>query len=142
MTIQHKVTGRASSVPAGLAVGAVVSVLVTTAICMIGGWMIGSEMIAQDKIGYCSITALLASAIVGSIVAAKKIQRKRLLIALASGGIYYAVLVAATIVFFDGEFQGMGVTFITVLIGTLVPVLLSNRRLNRRPAGRCKKIRR
>ena len=124
--MQHKVTGRASSIPAGLLTGALVSILMTVMICIIGGWMIGSEMIEQNKIGYCSITALLASAILGSMVASKKVQRKRFLITLASGGIYYALLVAVTIIFFDGSFQGMGVTLITVLIGVVVSVLISN----------------
>lgn len=140
--MQRKVTGRASSIPAGLAAGAAVSILMTALVCIIGGWMIGAEMMEQNKIGYCSITALLASAILGSMVAGNKIQRKRLLISLASGGIYYAILVAVTIVFFDGSFQGMGVTLITVMIGVLASVLLQNGRQKARTGGRRKKMNR
>lgn len=140
--MQNKVTGRASSIPAGLAVGALISILVTVGICVIGGWMIGSEMMEQNKIGYCSITALLASSILGSMVASKKVQRKRLLVTLVSGGIYYAVLVAITIIFFDGSFQGMGVTFITVLVGVLVSALLPNGSRKARTGSRLKKIHR
>lgn len=140
--MQNKVTGRASSIPAGLAVGALISILVTVGICVIGGWMIGCEMMEQNKIGYCSITALLASSILGSMVASKKVQRKRLLITLVSGGIYYAVLVAITIIFFDGSFQGMGVTFITVLVGVLVSALLPNGSRKARTGSRLKKIHR
>lgn len=142
MTTQHKVTGRASSVPAGLAAGAMVSILVTAVICVISGWMIGSEMIEQNKIGYCSITALIASAILGSMVASKKVQRKRFLISMASGGIYYAILAAVTIIFFDGSFQGMGVTFLTIMIGVLASALFSNRGRSAGFSRRRKKIHR
>ena len=88
--------------------------------------MIGAEIISQDKIGYCSITALLVSATIGSMTAWKKIKRHRLAVSLASAGVYYAILVAITIVFFDGKFQGLGVTLITILLGALASVLIAN----------------
>lgn len=142
MTIQQKATGRASSIPAGLAAGAAVSVLVTLAVCMIGGWMIGSEMIPQEQTGYCAITALLASVILGSMAACKKTRRKKLAVCLSSAGIYYAILVAITIIFFDGSFQGMGVTLVTVVIGSLIALLLTNRGEKRSSGKRMKKIHR
>ena len=142
MTTRHKVTGRASSVPAGLAAGALVSILMTAIICIIGGWMIGSEMIEQNKIGYFSITALISSSILGSVVASKKVQRKQFLITLASGGIYFAILTAVTIIFFRGSFRGMGVTFLTVMIGTLASALLTIRGQKARIGRQHKKIHR
>ena len=127
MGVQQKATGRASSIPAGLAMGAAVSILTTAVICLIGGWMIGSEMISQEQIGYCSLTALLASAVMGSTAAWKRIKRKRLMVCLTSGGIYFLILAGITIVFFDGRFEGLGVTFLTILVGVVIPVLLTNR---------------
>ena len=126
MVTQQKATGRATSIPAGLAAGAGVSVLMTGIICILGGWMIGSEIISQEHIGYCAITALLISAIMGSIVAWKKARRKRLIISLACGIIYYLILAGFTIVFFDGSFRGLGVTLITILAGSVISVLLTN----------------
>ena len=126
MTTQHKAHGRASSMPWGLAAGAAVSTVVTMMICMIGAWLIGAEIMSQQQIGYCSILALLMGAILGAITAWKKIQRQKLMVCLLSGGVYYAILAAITIVFFDGGFQGMGVTFVTVLIGCAAAVLLTN----------------
>ena len=140
MGVQHKATGRASSIPTGLATGAAVSILVTAVVCMIGGWMISKEMIGQEQIGYCSITALLASAFLGGMAAWKKVQRKKLLISLASGGIYFVILAAFTIVFFDGKFQGLGVTLITILLGATIPILLTNERAKSRGGKWRKKI--
>ena len=127
MVTQQKATGRALSIPAGLAAGAAVSLLMTFAICLLGGWMIGSELISQQAIGYCSIVALLASVIFGSITAWKKIRRKRLLVCVASAVVYFMILTLITLLFFDGGYKGMGVTFITVLMGAAVSVLVTDR---------------
>ena len=126
MVTQKKATGRASSIPAGLALGAAASILSTAIICMIGSWMIGEEIIRQEQIGYCSIITLIASSMTGSLIAWRKIRRKRLLVSFASGLIYYLILIAITVVFFDGQFQGLGVTLITIIIGVNVTILLTN----------------
>ena len=123
--MQHKATGRASSIPAGLAVGAAVSIIMTGVVCGIGGWLISAEMLSQDMIGYCALTALLISAMMGSISAWKKIRCKRFAVSLASGGMYFLVLSGITIFFFNGEFTGLVVTLITIMIGSIIPVLLS-----------------
>ena len=123
--MQHKATGRASSIPAGLAVGADVSIIMTGVVCGIGGWLISAEMLSQDMIGYCALTALLISAMMGSITAWKKIRCKRFAVSLASGGMYFLVLSGITIFFFNGEFTGLVVTLITIMIGSIIPVLLS-----------------
>ena len=140
MGVQNKATGRASSIPAGLAAGAAVSILVTAVICLLGGWMIGSEIISQEQIGYCAIAALLVSAIMGSNTAWKKIRRKRLIVSLASGGIYYLILVAITIALFDGGFQGLGVTLVVILVGTVLPILIRKGEGKSKTGKRRKKI--
>ena len=140
MVTQQKATGRASSIPAGLAAGAAVSILMTLLICLIGGWMIGSELISQQQIGYCSIVALLTSAILGSLTAWKKIRRKRLLVCMVSGLAYFVILAIITLIFFDGGYQGMGVTLITILVGAAVSVLLTDRPVKSKTGKRRKKI--
>ena len=123
--MQHKATGRASSIPVGLAMGAMVSIIMTGVVCGIGGWLISAEMLSQDMIGYCALTALLTSAMMGSITAWKKIRCKRFAVSLASGGIYYLILLSITIFFFNGKFTGLIVTLITIMIGSIIPMLLS-----------------
>lgn len=137
MVTQHKATGRASSQPSGLAAGAVVSMVVTVIICTLGAWLVTSEILPQEQIGYCSITALLLSAMLGSMAAMNRTKRKRLSVCLMNGGIYYGLLLVITIVFFDGSFQGMGVTLAVVLAGSLAAILTANtgrkQKYNRRP---------
>ena len=142
MITQQKATGRATSVPSGLAAGAIVSMIVTVLICALGAWLIESEIMPQQQIGYCSIAALLLSAILGGMTAAGRVKRKNLMVSLMNGGIYYGLLVALTILFFDGKFQGMGVTLIVVMIGSLAASLLANRKPKQRKNLQRKKIRR
>lgn len=142
MTTQHKPTGRASSIPSGLAMGAVISVLATFLICMIGAWLISSEILPQQKIGYCSVTALLASAILGALTSWRKIKRKRLMVCMLSGGVYFLLLVMTTVVFFGGDFRGMGVTFAVILMGSMAALLLTGEGRMGRTGRRYKKIRR
>ena len=142
MTTQHKATGRAASIPSGLAAGAAVSMAVTAAICGLGAWLIASEIMPQQQIGYCSLAALLLSAALGAMTAMHRVKRKRLMVGLMSGGIYYAILIAITILFFDGSFQGMGVTLTVILVGSLLAILVNNRRQNAGSGHRRRKIRR
>ena len=103
--------------------------------------MIASELMPQEKIGYCSIAALLLSTILGSITAMERVKRKKLMVGLMNGGIYYILLAVVTILFFDGKFQGMGVTLTVVLIGSLAAVLVENRKPKQRSGKQRIKIR-
>lgn len=142
MVAQHRATGRAASIPSGLAVGAAVSVIVTLIICSLGAWLITSEIMPQERIGYCSIAALLLSAILGGMTAMNRVKRKRLAVSLMNGGIYYALLIAVTILFFDGSFQGMGVTLAVILLGSVIAVLTAKRGHNLNSGQKRRKIRR
>ena len=142
MITQQKATGRATSIPSGLAAGAAVSMIVTVVVCGLGAWLIASELMPQKQIGYCSIAALLLSAVLGGMTAIGRVKRKKLTVSLLNGGIYYGILIAVTILFFDGSFQGMGVTLAVILMGSLAAVLLANRKSNHRNNVRRKKIRR
>lgn len=142
MVTQHKATGRAASLPSALAAGAAVSMLVTVIISTLGAWMITSGILPQEQIGYCAIAALLAATILGSITAMKRVKRKRIDVCLLNGGIYYCLLIAITIVFFDGGFQGMGVTFAVVMIGSLITLLPAGNQRKRNISRRIRKNRR
>ena len=126
MTTQRKVSGRATSIPAGLAIGAAISILVTVVVCLLGAWLISTERLPQQQIGYCVLAALVAGTILGAITAWKKIRRKKLSVCLMSGGVYFVLLAMVTIVFFGGDFQGVGVTLFAILLGTLAAVFLTN----------------
>lgn len=133
-------TGRAMTLPSGLALGAAVSGIVTICVSFIGAQLIMNEVIGQEQIGYCSLITLLMGSILGAITSAGKIKRKKFMVCLISGGIYFLILLGTTALFFGGQYEGIGVTFLTVLIGSLVAVLIQNRKVEGRPRYRRKKI--
>lgn len=140
--VERKMTGRAASIPAGLAIGALVSMLATIIVTAVGAHLIMSEVLPQEQIGYCSIAALLCGAILGAVTAAGKVKHRKLLVCLLSGLVYYCVLLAVTALFFGGQYQGMGVTFVTVCLGCAAAALLTSREKKSKTPQRRKKTRR
>ena len=140
MTINKKVTGKAASLPLGLAVGALVSILTTILICAVSAHLISTEAIAEEQIGYCSIAALICSTILGAVTAVRKIKHKRLVVCILSGAVYYLILLSVTALFFGGQYQGMGVTLIVILLGSLAALLITGREGKGRTPSKRKKI--
>ena len=139
MTLNRKVTGRAMSIPAGLAVSATVSLLVTLLVVVIGANLLSKEILIQENIGYCAMLALLLGSSLGAVTAAKGIKHRKLAVGMMSGGVYYLLLLGITALFFGGQYQGMGVTLILVLGGSLIGAILANRERGKGTVKRRKK---
>ena len=123
----QRFTGRATSIPGGLAIGAAVSMLVTVLVAAIGAHLVMSGIIPQEQIGYCSICALVSAGIVGALTASTKVKRKRLMICMLNGLIYYLILLSLTALFFGGQYDGMGVTFAVIALASLAAALIGSR---------------
>ena len=123
MVTQRKATGRASSLPAGLAWGALVSLGLTLIGSGVVAFLVHRGTMAVNSIGYGAMVILVLSALSGAWMAFKKIKRLRLQVCLISGGIYYLMLLGMTMLFFGGQFQGMGVTALMVACGSILAIL-------------------
>lgn len=119
-------TGRATSIPSGLAWGAAVSTTVTVLISFIGAQMIMNELLSQEQIGYCSMVALVSGTILGAMTASSKVKHRKLLVCMLSGGIFLCILLAATALFFGGQYEGFGVTIVTILLGCVAAAILTS----------------
>lgn len=117
MVVNKKVTGRAASMPAGLALGGAVSLVLTILLAIIAGKLIDMGTMGEESIGYLSLGILLLSSGMGAAVAVGKIKRRRLVVCMAAGAIYYGLLLAMTALFFGGQYAGMGVTALAVAGG-------------------------
>lgn len=124
MAVNHKPTGRAASMPAGLLQGALVSIAVTLSIAAILAKLLDSEKIGWENIGYGIVFLLLAASFLGAIAAYRKIKRQRILVCAASGVIYFGVLLAVTALFFGGQYHGILVTFVLIFAGSVTAGLL------------------
>ncbi len=67
MTTNHKPTGIAMSMPAGLAVGGIWSLVVTIVLSALIAKLIDGEIIAQGSIGYFVISILLIASVTGAL---------------------------------------------------------------------------
>ncbi len=65
MTVNRKVTGQASSIPKGVAVGSAFSVTTTIIITAIAAHLISTEMLPEESLGYCAMAVLLTASCLG-----------------------------------------------------------------------------
>ena len=124
MTVNHKVTGTASSMVAGLMAAWAAGMMVTIIAATISGFLIAKEILMESSVGYCVMALVTLSSAVSAIVAVYKIKRRRLIVCVLAGMIYYGSLLAMTALFFGGQYHGMGVIALLVAAGCGSVVLL------------------
>lgn len=135
-----KITGRAMSMPGGLAVGGGVSLGITLAGCSLLAWLVGSERIDWQTIGYWIMAMLLLGSFLGASVACARIKRQRLLVSILAGVVYMGILLSITALFFGGQYDGVMVTMILVLGSSLAAGLLGLRQEGKKPGSRKRRI--
>ncbi len=123
MTTTKKPSGRASSMPGGLAAGALAELLMTVGLAALGAKLIDLGYFQENAIGYFAMGILLLSSFVGAVIAAGRIKRRRLLVCILSGAVYFGMLLSMTALFFGGQYSGVGVTAIMVLCGVGLSIL-------------------
>lgn len=127
MVVNRKVTGTASSMPAGLVMAAAASLLLTLGGAALFGVLISKEVLQESSIGYSAMAVILLSAVLGAAVGVGRIKRRRVFVCGLTGLIYYGILLSMTALFFGGQYQGMGVTALLVLGGCGMVALLGLR---------------
>lgn len=132
MKVRQKTTGTASSVPGGLAYGALAAVILTLAGAAVTAFLIDSEKMAWSNTGYAVMVILILSSWAGASVTAERVKRQRLAMCIASGGVYLVILLAFTALFFGGQYSGVGETALLIFCGSLLGLFLGNRTKSRR----------
>lgn len=135
----QKITGRADSIPVGLAVGTACSILFTIASVTVLAKLLDNGKLQWENIGYGIMIQTMIVSFIGAKVSYARIKRQRLMICLLSGVIYYGILMATAAIFFGGQYDGMGVTALLVLAGCASASLLGLR-LGKAGQHRIKKI--
>jgi len=119
----HKVTGKAMSLPVGILVGIGISTIITLLGCCLLAYLICAERMNGDAIGYGTMIILLASAGTGAWSATALVKRRKELVAALIAIGYYLVLLLITALFFGGVFRGMVTTAIVILAGSATALL-------------------
>lgn len=132
MVVNRKLTGRASSLPSGIGTGVLISMTMTLLLSALAAYLISGEIIGQDKTGYCAMITLALSSGAGAWIATGRTKRMPVQTAALCGVGYFLLLLSLTALFFGGQYDGMGVTLIVVVIGSGAGGLLALRRPKRR----------
>lgn len=120
-----KPTGRAMTMPGGLALGAAVSLGITLLGCLMLSKLVEKGVIHLDNIGYGILILLLSGSFLGAITAKSKIKRRKMLVCMLSGLVYFLILICITALFFGGQYQGVWVTGLVVSGGAGTACLAS-----------------
>ena len=121
-------SGRAVSIPKGLAMGNGVSLGMTLLMSFALAGLISRERLSWDQVGYGILILLFLSALLGAAPSVKAVKRQRLMIAMGSGLLFWATLIAITALFFGGQYDGM----LVILAASGIVALMGLRRENRK----------
>lgn len=127
MSKKRRIKGTATAIPTGLAIGGLISLIVTLAGAAATAYLVLNQRIGENGIGYASMIILFLGAVMGAWGAFSSIKKQRLQVCLLSAAVYYLLLLAITALFFGGQYQGMGVTAIVILIGALAVALFPSK---------------
>ena len=113
-----------TSVGIGASVGAGGSVVATLALSALAASLISRETISETSMDMVALAILILSSAVGALTAVKVTAHHRLPVCMASGCIYYLVLLSCTALFFGGVYSAVGVTGLAIFGGCGAVVLL------------------
>lgn len=106
-----------ASVTVALLLGSIVSLIVTIIGAVILSKLMDAEMIQESSVGYAVPLILIAASYLGCRIGAGKYKRKGMMISMVVAGIYLTVLMSINALFFEAQFNGVGVTLLVILCG-------------------------
>lgn len=117
MVVNRKVTGTASSLPAGIGFGLLLSLGITLLGCALIAYLMLTQKLQEEAVGYASIVVLALASAAGAFLSAGMIKRMRAQVCLMTGAGYYLALLGCNALIFGGQYAGLGVTAIVVFLG-------------------------
>lgn len=127
MTINHKPTGTASGMVAGLSWGTISALSLTLLLSGILAFLISREVVKQENLGYGVMAILFLAGATGYRASYGRIKRQKALVCVLSALFFLVSLTALTALFFGGQFEGIFPTAMLVIGGSGSAFLLSAR---------------
>lgn len=122
----QKISGKTVSIPSGLFYGGTASIGLTLLLSILLAKLLETEAILWENSGYWIMGMLLLSSFLGAWVSIGRIKHQRLVVCLMAGLVYLGLLLSITALFFGGQYDGIGVTALLVLGGSLSAAFLGN----------------
>lgn len=117
-------SGKTVSIPAALAIGAIISLSATIVFSTFLVKLINSEILPFEKIGYGIMLLLLTSSFLGAETTYLSVKRRKLMVCTLSGLLFIIILLSITALFFGGQYEAVGVTCALVMAGSISAGLL------------------
>lgn len=126
MVMNRKPTGTAMSMPAGIGIGVALAAIMTMAGAAVLAWLVNGSVMPETGFGYGAMAVLLLSSLAGSWLAAILVKHQRLIVCLATGAVYFVLLLGLTAFCFGGQYQGVVPTAVLVTGGSLASAMVGN----------------
>lgn len=125
MTATMKHTGKAKSIPGGMAIAAAVSMTVTLLLSGLIAYGLDTEKLTWEQAGYWIMGMLFFASFLGSKCAYAAIKHQRGLLTVMHGVVYWGMLLCLTALFFGGQFSAVWETGGVIGAGCGTSLLIS-----------------
>jgi putative membrane protein (TIGR04086 family) len=122
--MKMKMSGKTIGIPAGIAIGTLISLVISIAGAAVSAWLVSSEKIGEGGTMYAAMIIVALAAAMGAWFSTSMIKRLRLQMCMLSGTCYFLALLAMTALFFEGQYQGIGTIAVVILCGCAVIAFL------------------
>lgn len=127
MAIHKRVSGTSSTMAVGVILGVVIGLAILLVLSLTLTWLIYSEKIPVSALGYGSMAVIFVSALVGALVAIKRVKRRKLMVAALSGAGMVLTLFCVNALLLGGNYQGGLVTVGLIALGSVLPALIGGK---------------
>lgn len=133
MVVNRKPRKEMNSMPAVLAIGWCIEMLVTLVGTMLLSVLILGGRAGWEASGYGVMGILLLASYIGAAFSCRHVIGKKLITCCLSGIIYFSTLLAITILFFDSQFSSVWLLAVLVGGGAGLAILLHGHPSRERP---------
>lgn len=127
-----------SKITAAVGTGCLVSVTGILLFSIGISLLVSMEKITEASVGYGILLALICTSYFGGYTACRIMKNQRLITALLTGATVLCILLCLNILFFDGQFRGVGQTTLVIICGNILSAMWTSRLS---PAGKTVKHR-
>ena len=100
-------SGKANSIPGGLAIALSTSLIITFGLSTVLAYCLNAERITWSQAGYWIMGMLFAASYIGGKCAFTTIKRQKSAVCFMTGILYWSVLLCITALFFGGNYEAI-----------------------------------
>ena len=127
-------TGKGDRVAAGIGFGVLTGLGVALLGAMLGAFLISGGKMGEDAVDLMALTVTGVAAMAGAWLAVMVAKEKRMQVCLLTGLGFYLALLSLTALFFEGQYQGLGLSAILIgLCSGVVGLLSAKGRKSKKP---------